>query len=152
MILAMTLLAAALAQSPRSAASVDAVNARFLDLETRLSGALQHKDTALLDAMLAPGFAYSRMIEGRAPSVLNRAEWLRISDTLVTLENFEIRNLAAGERGSIAVVRFQVRRKGTVGTREFAGEHAIVDVWLKEKNAWALAYRVVSRPDPAPAP
>jgi hypothetical protein len=68
MILATTLLAAAMTQAPPSAATVDAVNARFLDLETRLAGALQHKDMALLDSMLAPGFAYSRMIEGRARS------------------------------------------------------------------------------------
>jgi hypothetical protein len=152
MILATTLLAAAMTQAPPSAATVDAVNARFLDLETRLAGALQHKDMALLDSMLAPGFAYSRMIEGRAPDVLNRAEWLRITDTLVTLENFEIRYLAAGERGSIAVARFLVDRKGTVGASEVSGEQAIVDVWVKGKNAWMLAYRVVSRPVPSLKP
>jgi hypothetical protein len=45
-----------------------------------------------------------------------------------------------------------VDRKGTVGAREVSGEHAIVDVWVKQKNAWALAYRVVSRPDPSPKP
>ena len=152
MILATTLLAAALAQSPPSAATVDAVNARFLELETRLAGALQRKDNALLDSLLAPGFAYSRMIADRAPDVANRAEWLRIAGEFATLESFEIKHLAAGERGSIAVVRFQVSRKGTLGSKEFEGEHAIVDVWVKEKGAWALAYRVVSRPDPSLAP
>jgi hypothetical protein len=70
----------------------------------------------------------------------------------VTLENFEIRYLAAGERGSLAVVRFQVERKGTVGAMDFGGERAIVDVWVKQKNAWTLAYRVVSRPGPLPRP
>jgi hypothetical protein len=50
------------------------------------------------------------------------------------------------------MVRFQVDRKGTVGARTFGGEYAIVDVWVKEKGRWALAYRVVSRPDPSPRP
>jgi hypothetical protein len=147
MILATTLLAAALAQSPPSASTVDTVNARFLELETRLAGALQRKDNALLDSLLATGFAYSRMIADRAPDVLNRAEWLRIADQLATLERFEIKYLAAGEKGSIAVVRFQLSRKGTLGSKELEGEHAVVDAWIKEKGAWALAYRVVSRPD-----
>jgi hypothetical protein len=147
MILAMTLLAAALVQSPASGPPVDPVNARFLDLETRLAGALQHKDNALLDSMLATGFAYSRMIANRAPDVLNRAEWLRLADELATLERFEIKYLAAGERGSIAVVRFQLSHKGTLGSKDVEGERAVVDVWVKQKSAWALAYRVVSRPD-----
>jgi hypothetical protein len=34
-----------------------------------------------------------------------------------------------------------------VGSKELGGEFAIVDVWTKEKGAWALAYRVVSRPE-----
>jgi hypothetical protein len=152
MILVMTLLAAALAQSPPSPADADAVNARFLDLETRLAGALQRKEAAVLDSLLAPGFAYSRMIASRAPDVLNRAEWLRMADELVTLDSFEIKYLAAGERGSIAVVRFQVSRKGKVGQKELDGEHAVVDVWVKEKGAWALVYRVVSRPEASLAP
>jgi hypothetical protein len=147
MLLATTLLAAVLAQSPPSATTVDAVNARFLELETRLAGALQQKDSARLDSMLAAGFAYSRMIADRAPDVVNRAEWLRIADELATLERFEIKYLAAGERGSVAVVRFQLSRKGKLGSKELEGEHAVVDVWTKEKGAWALAYRVVSRPD-----
>jgi hypothetical protein len=147
MILATTLLAAALTQSPPSAATVQAVNARFLELETKLASALQRKDAALLDSMLAPGFAYSRMIADRPPDVLNRAEWLRLSEELVTLESSEIKHLAAGERGSIALARFQVSRKGELGGKELGGEHAIVDVWIKEKGAWTLAYRVVSRPD-----
>jgi hypothetical protein len=151
MILVTTLLAAALAQSP-SLAAADAVNARFLELETRLARALQFREAAALDSLLAPGFAFSRMIAGRRPDVLNRAEWLRMADELVTLERFEIKYLAAGERGSIAVVRFQVSRKGKVGQREVDGEHAVVDVWVRERGAWALAYRVVSRPDASLAP
>ena len=150
MILVMTLLAAALAQSPPS--PTDAVNARFLELETRLAGALQFREAAVLDSLLAPGFAYSRMIASRAPDVLNRAEWLRMADELVTLDSFEIKYLAAGERGSIAVVRFQVSRKGKVGQKAIDGEHAVVDVWVKEKGAWALVYRVVSRPEASLAP
>jgi hypothetical protein len=146
-----TLLAAALSQAP-SPAAVDAVNARFLDLETRLAGALQQKEAAVLDSLLAPGFAYSRMIANRAPDVLNRAEWLRVVGEHVTLEGFEIKYLAAGERDSIAVVRFQASRRGKVGQKELAGEQAVVDVWVKEKDAWTLAYRVVSRPAPSLAP
>jgi hypothetical protein len=55
MILVMTLLAAALAQPPTSPA--DAVNARFLELETRLAGALQRKEAAVLDSLPAASLA-----------------------------------------------------------------------------------------------
>jgi hypothetical protein len=63
MIPATARLSAAMVQAPPSAATVDAVTARFLALETKLAGAVQHKDGALLDSLLAPGFAYSQDLE-----------------------------------------------------------------------------------------
>src|SRR5262245_1714650 len=85
---------ALLLQSTPSAKAVEAENEQFLALETRVSGAVQMKNTAALDELLAKDFAFSLSLEGRAPEVLSRDEFLKAS-AYYTLTGFEIRHLAA---------------------------------------------------------
>ena len=140
------LLIAIAAQAPPSAAAVEATHKQFLDLETRLMGAVQLRTTETLEQLLSPRFAFSLMVEGREPQVLNRSEWLQQASAYSRLEGFEIRSVAAGTSGDHAFVRVQVARKGTVGSKDLSGEHVLVDLWAKEKGAWRLRYRVVARP------
>lgn len=132
-------------------ASTPAVNPEkgpFQDLETRVSGAIQIKNISALDELLAKDFAFSLFLEGRAPEVMNRSEWLKTAD-LYTLAGFEIRYLAARVFGNVAVVRLQPHRTATAGTSAIdrSGEFAVVDVWTKDGNSWKLSARHLSRPD-----
>ena len=144
------LLAPALAltlQSAPSAKTVDAANEQFLALETRVSGAIQTKNTAALDELLAKDFAFSVSLQGRAPEVMSRDEFLKAS-AYYTLTGFELQHLSARIFGDTAVVRLQPNRKATVGTTvDRSGEFAVVDVWTKDGNAWKLSARHTARPD-----
>ncbi len=140
------LLIAAAAQASPSAAAVEATHKQFLDLETKLMGAVQLRTTETLEALISPRFAFSLMVEGREPEVLNRSEWLRFTNVHSRLEGFEIRSVAAGTSGDHAFVRAQVTRRGALGSKDLSGEYVLVDLWAKEEGAWRLRYRVVARP------
>jgi hypothetical protein len=142
------LLIAAAAQATPSAAAVEAAQKQFLDLETRLMGAVQLRRTDTLEQMVSPRFGFSMMVEGREPRVLNRSEWMRLASAHTRLEGFEIRSVAAGSFEDHAMVRAQVTRKGTVGSADLSGEYVLVDLWAKEDGTWRLRYRVLARPLP----
>jgi hypothetical protein len=141
----LALLLAAAVQAP-SAATVEANQRQFQDLETRLMGAVQLRRADTLEQLVSPRFGFSVMIEGREPEVLNRSEWLRLTNVHGRLEGFEIRSVAAGAYGDLAMVRAQVTRRGAVGSRDLSGEYVLVDLWAREGGAWKIRYRVVARP------
>jgi hypothetical protein len=130
-----------------SAPSVDPEKEPFQSLETRLSGAIQAKNIPALDELLAKDFAFSAFLEGRAPEVMNRSEWLKTSEHY-SLTGFENRHLAARVFGNVAVVRLQPNRQATAGTSlDHSGEFAVVDVWTRDGDTWKLSARHLSRPD-----
>ena len=131
-----------------STPSVNPEKDPFQNLEMRVSGAIQSKNVPALDELLAKDFAFNLFLEGRAPEVMNRAEWLKMAD-LYTLAGFEIRYLAGRVFGDVAVVRLQPHRTATVGTSgiDRSGEFAVVDVWTKDGSTWKLSARHLSRPD-----
>jgi hypothetical protein len=137
----------ALAHAQPSAERVEADNALFLKLTTEVQGAVQQKNTAALDAHFAKDFAFSMLMAGKPPQVLNREEFLKMG-ALYTLERFELKNLAARVLGSVAVVRFQSLRKAELGTLDRSGEFVVVDTWVKDGSSWRLAMRFLARPDP----
>ena len=141
-----TLLIAALAQAGPSSADVEATNKQFLDLENKLMGAAQLRNAQTLEQLVSSRFGFSLMIEGREPEVLTRSEWLRLTNVHSRLEGYELRSVAAGAFGDQAMVRAQVVRKGSVGSKDLSGEYVLVDLWAKEDGAWKIRYRVVARP------
>jgi ketosteroid isomerase-like protein len=137
---------AILVQVPSSGAA-DAEREQFQALETRVSGAIQIKNLAALEQLLAKDFAFSLFLAGRAPEVMSRAEWLKTSDHY-TLTGFELNYLSVRVFGNVAAVRLQPNRKATAGTTlDRSGEFAVVDIWTKDGNAWKLSSRYLSRPD-----
>ena len=140
-------LVAVLLQAASSTAPVDPANEPFQTLETKLSGAIQAKNVAALDELLAKDFGFMAFLEGRAPVVLSRSEWLKTSEHYALI-GFEIRHLAARVFGNVAVVRLQPYRLAVAGdSLGRSGEFAVVDVWTKDGNAWKLSARHLSRPD-----
>jgi len=145
MVLANVLIAL-LVQAP-SSKPADAEHDQFQGLETQVSGAVQIKNLAALEQLLAKDFAFSLFLVGRAPEVLNRDEWLKTSENY-TLTGFELRYLSVRVFGNVAVVRLQPNRKATAGaTIDRSGEFAVVDIWTKDGGAWKLSSRYLGRPD-----
>ncbi len=144
----LAVLLAAAVQAPPSAEAVEANQKQFLDLETKLMGAVLLRRADTLEQLVSSRFGFSVMIEGREPEVLSRSEWLRFTNVHSRLEGFEIRSVAAGTYGDLAMVRAQVTRRGAVGSRDLSGEYVFLDLWGKEDGAWKIRYRVVARPVP----
>src|SRR5262245_7272256 len=113
MILASLLLGLGL-QAP-AATAVDAETAQFQGLETRVSGALQIKNLAALEELLSKDFAFNLFLQGRAPEVQSRSEFLKFAESYYTLSSFEIRHLTVRRFGDAAVVRLQPTRKAAAG-------------------------------------
>ena len=132
----------------QTAAQLEANDALFLKLTTDANRALQQKDMAALDRILAKNFAFSMFVEAKAPQVLNRNETLKMVGRHLHPRAFEIRNLAARVFGNVAVVRFQPWRAAEAGGVDRSGEFAVVDVWVKDGADWRLSNRYQSRPDP----
>jgi len=149
----------ALASGPRgasaapqaTAAQMEADDALFQGLTTKVQGAIQQKDLATLDQLFAKDFAFSLLQAGKAAQVLNRDEFLKGAATSYNLERFELRHLAARVLGSVAVVRCQPVREASAGTRDASGEFVLIDTWVKEGSTWRLKFRYLARPDPGPA-
>ena len=140
-------LVAVLLQAASSTAPVDPEKEPFQTLETKVSGAIQAKNVAALDELLAKDFGFMAFLEGRAPVVLSRSEWIKTSEHYALI-GFEIRNLAARVFGNVAVVRLQPYRLAVAGdSLGRSGEFAVVDVWTKDGDAWKLSARHLSRPD-----
>ncbi len=142
----LAVLVAVAVQAPPSAATVEANQKQFQDLETKLMGAVQLRRADTLEQLVSPRFGFSVMIEGREPEVLSRSEWLRLANEHSRLEGFEIRSVAAGTYGDLAMVRAQVTRRGTVGGKDLSGEYVLLDLWGREDGVWKIRYRVLARP------
>jgi len=136
---------AAVVQVPSSAQSDD-LNKQFLAMETKLRNAIKLYDVATLDAMLAKDFGFRLAIAGGPPQVMSRPEWLK-AGSYYTLENFEIKELAARRFGDVVVTDFTFRATAMLGTMERSGDFADTDVWVKEGGDWKLVARYAGRPD-----
>jgi hypothetical protein len=146
MLLVPTLIAL-LAQTPTSIEADQAMAEQFRALEAQVSAALLVKNVAALDQLLAKDFAFSLFLEGRAPRVMNRGEWMKMTE-YYTLSGFEIQHVSARVFGSVAAVGLQPNRKATAGaTLDRSGEFAVVDIWTKVGDGWKLSSRYLSRPD-----
>jgi ketosteroid isomerase-like protein len=140
-------LVALLLQAPPSIPEAEAAASRFMALETQLAGAIQRKDAAALENLIAKDFAFNAILAGRAPIILNRDEWLKGS-AHYTLHSFVLKEPGVRMFGDLAVVRVQAERSATVGAAiEGSGEFAVVDVWTKSGDAWKLSARFLSRPE-----
>jgi hypothetical protein len=133
-------------------AQQEANDALFQRLTTEVQGAIQQKNAAGLDRLFTRDFGFSLLVAGKAPQVLNRAEFLRLAETSYHLERFELRNVASRVMGSVAVVRFQALREASVGSMDRSGEFVVFDTWMKEGDSWRLASRYLARPDPGLTP
>jgi len=141
-------LVALLLQSPPSPQEAEAATQKFTALETQLAGAIQRKDMAALDGLLAKDFTFNLFLKGRGPEVLNRDEWLKGAEHY-TLLSFVLKDPGVRMFGDVATVRVVAQRKATAGgaALDESGEFAVVDVWTKSGDAWKLSARFLSRPE-----
>ena len=117
--------------------------AAFSDLEKEFAAALQKRDQARLDAMLADDFDFWSPAGGGDP--IDHDEWLENAHTVYEVQAWSIRELNVRMAGDTAVVSFTESEKSRFKGRSASGDYFVVDVWAKSADGWQLAARYASR-------
>jgi hypothetical protein len=118
----------------------------FMELFTKLERdwmlAVQHKDRAALDSLLAPEFIERTASDPEHP--VSRADWIGRALKDCDLKSFEIRNLVIRSFLENAVVSFEERQQITVGGADRSGRYFIVEVWVGNTGRWQAVVRFSS--------
>jgi Domain of unknown function (DUF4440) len=114
----------------------------FTKLELKLDLAVQKKNEASLDAMLAPEFLLRSSMNPETP--LSRASWIEKA-----MANRDIRTtshdaLTIRAFVGVAVVSFVCRQKATVGGKDLPSDYLIVDVWEANHEKWQVGARYMA--------
>ena len=114
----------------------------FTGLESRMLAAVQKKDKAGVQALLAEDF------EIALPDVdpLAGDEWLdSVMASEFSLKSFAVRQVSVADLGDSAVVKFDRLQQATYKGRDESGEFFVVDLWKKSGDSWKLANRYVAK-------
>lgn len=125
-------------------------HATFKALELKLMTGVREGDTAGLDALVSPDFAWAAAFVGRPHQVMNRHEWLA-GGKYIRLESFDVSALVAEQFDDLAVVNFRLNAIGKLGgSAELGGPYVVTDVWRLENKEWKLLRRYMSAEAPLP--
>jgi ketosteroid isomerase-like protein len=116
--------------------------ALFSGLEKQMLQAVQKKDKAGLEALLADDFEIA--MPNSDP--LAGEDW---EDAVLAgdfnLKSFVVRQLSVADMGDAAVVKFDRIQQATFKGRNESGEFFVVDLWKKSGDSWKLVNRYVSK-------
>jgi ketosteroid isomerase-like protein len=114
----------------------------FSGVEKQMLQAVQKKDKATLEAMLADDC----QITFPKSDTLDCGDWM---DSVLapdfTLKSFSVRNMSVTDLGDSALVNFDRVQQATHGAKDLSGEFFVLDLWKKSGNSWKLVNRYVSR-------
>jgi Domain of unknown function (DUF4440) len=122
--------------------------ALFSGLEKQMLQAVQKRDKAGLEAMLAD----DSEIAMPDADPLAGEDWV---DSVVakdfTLKSFGIRQVSVADLGEAAVVKFDRIQQAIYQGKDQSGEFFVIDLWKKSGDTWKLANRYVARVGAVPA-
>lgn len=119
----------------------------FTGLERQLLQAVQKKDKAGLEAMLAEDCT----IEMPDADPLPCDEWLEsVMNKDFTLKSFVVRQMSVAQAGDSMVVKFDRVQESTYQGKPDGGEFFVVDLWKKSGDSWKLASRYVAKVSSTP--
>ena len=114
----------------------------FSDLEIQMLKAVQKKDKAALQAMLADDCLIGMPNADPLPG----DEWVdSVMAKDFTLKSFAMRDVFAVDLGNAVVIKFDRRQDAINKGKAESGQFFVVDVWKKDGDAWKLANRFVSK-------
>lgn len=132
--------------NPRIITATRQVNL-FTGLETQLLKAIQKKDQAALNALLAEDL----VIEMPGAEPIAGDEWApQVLKRDFNLKSFVVRDMSVVDLGDSVVVKFDRIQNATLKEKSQSGEFFVVDVWKKSGDSWKLSNRYVARVGPIP--
>ena len=119
----------------------------FTDLEKQLLKAVQAKDKATLNNLIADDC----MIEMPDADPMPGEDWIAsVLGKDFTLKSFIVRQVSALDQGDFVVIKFDRVQQATYKGAPENGEFFVVDVWKKNGDSWKLANRYVSKVSSVP--
>ena len=114
----------------------------FAKLERDWTQAVQKKDKAALDAILAPEFTLrtSENPENLTP----RTVWIQNVLTSYDVRSSSQRSMVIRAFLGVAVVSFVQSEQATVNGKDRSGDYFIVDLWKANHDKWKVAARYMS--------
>ncbi len=114
----------------------------FTKLESQLLQAVQKKDQARLEGMLADDFE----IAMPDADPLAGEDWVdSVMAKDFSLKSFFIRQMSVADQGDSAVVKYQRVQQASWKGMNDSGEFFVVDLWKKSGDTWKLANRYVAK-------
>jgi len=129
-------------ESERSAQNAHSFMEMFGKLERDWMLAVQKKDKAALDALLAQEFLERRSTDPAHD--VARADWMQDALNNYKLDSFSARDMVIRAFMGEAIVSFVQSRKATVAGADRSGDFFIVDLWVVNHGNWQAAARYIS--------
>lgn len=114
----------------------------FTKLERDWTQAVQKKDKASLDEILAPEFTL-RTSEN-PESLILRADWIQKALTSYDLRSSNQRAMVIRAFLGVAVVSFVQSEQVTIDGKDSSGDYLVVDLWKANRNRWQVAARYLA--------
>jgi Domain of unknown function (DUF4440) len=114
----------------------------FTKIERDWTQAVQKKDKAALDAILAPEFMFRNSENPENP--LSREHWIQHELSSCDIRSFSHRAIAVRAFLGVAVVSVVESRLGTINGKDCSGDYFIVDIWETNHNKWQASARYVA--------
>lgn len=129
-------------EKDRSAADAHSFVELFSKLENNWVQAEQRRDSAALDAILAPEFSMIRSEHPETP--VSRAEWMQRALHVDRIQYWKQHAMNIRAFLNVAVVSFVQSQKAMCDGSDCSGEYLIVDVWEASHGQWKVAERYIS--------
>jgi hypothetical protein len=118
----------------------------YMELFTRLERdwvqAMQKKDKASLEAILAPEFVLRTSENPENP--LPRADWIQQALTSYDIHSSTQRAMAIRAFLGVAVVSFVQSEQAFIDGKDRSGDYFVVDLWEAHHDKWQVAARYIA--------
>jgi ribonuclease HI len=116
--------------------------AELEDLVRRWAHAVEHREMAFLEALLAPEFTLTTGREGA--EVRTREEYLAVTRDEYEVASWEFDEIVVQHYGRFAVVRSRYRQEGSMAGERRDGEYLITDALVKQSGHWRAITRHIT--------
>jgi Domain of unknown function (DUF4440) len=117
----------------------------FAKLERDWILAVQHKDKAALDKILAPEFIVRTSTDPERPVL--RADWMQEALGKWEIRSYSHHAMAIRAFAAEAVVSFLQTQQATIDGKDRSGDYFVVDLWVVNHGNWQVAARYLAPVD-----
>jgi ketosteroid isomerase-like protein len=117
----------------------DADSAELLQLSDVWMCAVQERDEATLERLVAPEFRF--MAVHLSPEPMHRSEWINAALSGYEIVSFSFLDADVVVHGDTGIVHSRYSQIGNLGTTDLSGVFRLTDVWARREGTWQVLAR-----------